>query len=223
MNRGQIRTMAARFCNDPNLTRFSTSQYNTAIDTAQEEFCYDSQALYKDASTFTVVDGTATYDLPSDFWLEKEVTHKGLPLKPISRHELLKRSGEDWTDDTGTPTHFIIDPEEARKQIRLYPTPTGNDTGANLILTYYPVPAAISADGTRPFNDSALMVQFHRAVAAHAAADLLLTLQQTPDIAMKVSALMKIYTDKVDFAREMFGNTASAPLKIRGHRNWLDI
>ena len=39
MNRGTIRTLTARYVGDPNQTKFTPAQYNTAIDTAQEEFC----------------------------------------------------------------------------------------------------------------------------------------------------------------------------------------
>lgn len=220
MNRGQVRTMVQRFVADPNSTRFTSSQYNTAIDTANEEFAYATMALYKDASTFTTVDGTATYDLPSDFWLEKELTHKGLILLPITRHRLLKESGDDWTDDTGTPTHYIIDPEEARKQFRLYPTPQADDAGANLILTYFPVPAAISSDSVKPLNDSSLMVQFHRGIAAYAAADLLLTMPQDALTMAKISQLLKIYEDKVSMAINRFGNTPRAPIRVEGPDVW---
>lgn len=220
MIRSEIRSLAANFCGDPNLTRFSSTQYNDAIDRAQEEFCFDSKALYKDAATYTVTAADAAYDLPSDFWLERNVTHKGLELRPVSRETLLKNNGDDWSDDTGTPTHFMIDPEEARKQILLYPIPTADDAGANLILTYYPIPSELSADSSVPFNSSSLMSQFHMAIAAKAAWILLNYETPDPAIDAKMSKMNKIYQDKVTFAIDTYGNTKSEPMRMRGGRYW---
>ena len=118
MIRSALRTQAAAFCGDPNITRYTAAQYNTALNRAQEQFAFDSRALFKDTSWTTVAD-TATYDLPSDFTYEDWITYDGYELAPISRHEIQRLSpGDDWTDEEGTPTHFIIDPEQARQQIR---------------------------------------------------------------------------------------------------------
>lgn len=216
MNRATIRSLAAKFCNDPNLTRYTATQYNEAIDIAEQEFALDSKALFKDAGTYSVVAGTATYSLPSDFWIEKEVSHKGLKLLPITRHDLILGNGDDWTDDAGTPTHYIIDPEEARKQIRLYPIPEGDDAGANLILTYYQVPAPMTGDTSTPFNSSTLMSQFHIAIAMYAAWLLLGYGQITPDIQAKRNDLMAQYSMKVTQAVDTFGTTKSAPIRFKG-------
>ena len=220
MNLSQIRTLASLFVTDPNQTRFSPSQYDTAINRAQEQFAFDSKSLFKDAPTYTVVDGTATYDLPSDFWLEKQVTHKGLELTPISRATLQLNNGDDWTDDTGTPRHYIIDPEEARKQIRLYRIPQAGDAGANLILTYYPVPASVSSDSDVPLNSSSLMVQFHTAIAYYAAYLLNMYEVATPEIQAKQSMFMREYQNKVIEAIDNFGNSKMEGLRLRGSRKW---
>lgn len=216
MNRATIRSLASKFCNDPNLTRFTATQYNEAIDIAEREFCLDSKALFKDAPTFTVVDGTATYSLPSDFWIEKEISHKGLKLTPITRHDLILGNGDDWTDDVGTPTHYIIDPEEARKQIRLYPIPQGDDAGANLIMTYYQIPTAMTGDSSTPFNSSTLMSQYHIAIAAYAAWLVLGYGQTTPDIQAKRADLIAQYNAKCVQAADTFGTTKSAPFRFKG-------
>ena len=221
MNRGTLRTLTAAFCVDPNQTRFTATQYNDALDLAAQQFAMDSKALFKDASTITVVDGTSAYSLPTDFMYELKVTHKLLKLEPISREtlEYYIRS-EDWTAKTGTPRYFIIDPEEARKQIKLYPIPTANDAGANLILTYYPLPAAMTADSDTPLNSSALMAQFHTALACYAAWLLLNYETADPGISVKRTELLNQYNDKVTEARDTFGNTKSEPIRLRGGRFW---
>jgi len=220
MNRGTIRTLVKNFVADPNGSRFSPTQYNDAINLACQQFCFDTRALYKDAPTYTTVAGTSGYDLPTDFWLEKVVTHKGLELTPISRATLLKDNGDDWTDDEGTPRYYIIDPEEARKKLTLYPIPEAADAGANLILTYYPIPADIASDSDSPFNSSAMMTQFHQGIAAYAASLLLLYETMTQEILVKRNELQKMYLEQVSFAIDRFGNTIRELIQLRPSRRY---
>lgn len=214
MNFGQLKQQAAVFAGDPNQTRFGTLLAD-AVNNAAKQFALDSKALYKDAPTYTTVNGTATYDLPSDFTLERQVTHKGLALKPVTRAQLLAQNGDDWTDDVGTPTHFIIDPEEARKHLRVYPIPQADDAGANLILTYYPLPSDMSSDSETPLNSYALLAPYHMAIAAYAAWLVLQSEVMTPEIMAKLSGLNRQYQDKVLEAIDKFGNTKSAVLSWR--------
>lgn len=223
MNRGAIRTQAADFCGDVNQTRYG-GKYEGAIDVSCQEFAFDSRALYKDAPTFTVVSGTAGYALPTDFWYEKLVTHKGLELKPVSRATLVRDNGDDWTDDTGTPVRYIIDPEEARKLLTTYPIPQAGDAGANLIMTYYPIPAAMTADSDTPLNSSSLMAQFHLGIAAHAAWLLLQTeAVMTPEIQAKAASLYQIYQAKVSMAVDRFGNTPKEVRRIQPNRRYRSL
>ena len=216
MNRATLRTQAADFCGDKNQTRYSTTQYNTAIDRAQEQFALDTRALWRDESWTTAIND-ATYALPSDFQWEDWVTYDGVELKPISRHEISRLAGIDWTATTGTPTHYIVDPEEAQKQVRLYPIPQDTKT---LIMRYFPIPASLSSDSSIPLNASLLMAQFHMGLAAFAAWILLLGEQMTPQIVEKRKELLRVYEDGVNKAVATFKNTASAPITIRGTRIW---
>lgn len=212
MNRSAIRTLAASFAQDPNQTRYTSTRYNDAIERAQDQFAMDSRALFEDTS-WTSVSGVATESLPDDFMYEDFVTYAGLKLIPISRARILDVSrSSDWTADTGTPTHFIIDPEEASKTLRLYPIPIAD--GDAIVMRYYPKPAAMSADTDTPLNSSALMTQFHMGLAAFAAWILLLSEQSTPQIVDKRNELLKVYNDAVTKAVDTFKNTASAGLRI---------
>jgi len=215
MNRGETRTLAANMAEDPNQTRYTATKYNDAIEKAQQQFSMDSKALYKDSS-ITMVAGTAAYSLPTDFMLEKQVVLNGIELSPITRGELQRRKGEDsWADDSGTPKWYIIDPEEARKTITLYPSPDSTDAGTALVLTYYAFPSTLTADASTPLNASTLMVQFHIGLAAYAAWLLMMYLPQTPEIAQKRNELLAIYTSKVNEAIQTFGNTKSASWRFR--------
>jgi len=214
MTRAEIRSMVANFCEDPNQTRFTAAKYNDSIDQAQKQFVMDSKALYKDSSITMVLD-TAAYDLPTDFMYEKQVMLNGIELNPISRATLQATKTTDrWDDDTGTPKWFIIDPEEARKTISLYPIPDSTTDGTALVLTYYALPADLSSDTSTPFNGSALMGQFHVGLASYAAWLMLFYLIQTPEISQKRGELLSVYSKKVLEAVQTFGNSKSEPLSF---------
>ena len=216
MNLGTLRTQASTFVGDVDQTRFTAAQYNTAIDRAQEQFRLDTRALWKHQS-FTTADGDADYNLPSDFQWEDWVTYDGKELPPISRHEIQRIYGEDWADQNGDPTHFVIDPEEAVKELLLVPTPNEAKT---VILRYFPLPASLSADSSVPLNSSALLAQFHIGIAAYAAWLILMGETETVEILAKKRELMGLYEKHVSQAIQKFGNTVSAPINIRGSRLW---
>lgn len=214
MNRGELRTLASRLCEDPNITKFSADKYNDSLNKANQQFAMDSKALYKD-SDITVVVGTAAYSLPSDFMLEKEVVFNGIELKPISRAGLQKVAvSSRWDDDSGTPQYYIIDPEEGRKTITLYPKPDSVAEGDDLILTYFCFPVDMTSDSISPLNGSALMSQFHIGIASYASWMLMLYLPQTAEIAQKRSELFNTYNTKVGEAIQTFGNSKSEPLSF---------
>lgn len=223
MNRASLRSQSADFIGDRNQTRFTATQYNTALDRAQEQFAMDTRALWKDATVATVA-GTAAYLLSAftptvtDFIVEDWLTYDGYELTPISRHELQRMNrGRDWTADTGTPTHFVIDPEEARKKVLLYPIPQEVKT---VSMRYFPLPASMASDTDTPLNSSALMAQFHLAIAAFGSWVLLLGEQMTPAISDKRRELLAIYNDATEKAVSTFKNTASMPIKMKGGRFW---
>lgn len=216
MNLGTMRTQVAAFLGDPDQTRFTAAQYLTAINRAQEQFALETRSLWKDTSWSHSADD-ADEDLPTDFMWEDYVTYDGKELDPISRHELNRRRGETWTADTGTPTHFIIDPEQAVKEIVLYPIPQEAKT---LAMRYFPLPAELSSDTDTPLNSSSLMVQFHLGIAAFAAWLMLLNEEQTPPVVQKRRELAPVYADSVSKAVGLFKNTASAPLELRGRAVW---
>jgi hypothetical protein len=218
MNLGTLRDQCAKFTGDPDLTRHSAADYLTALNRAQEQFALDTRALWKD-KTWTSVSGTATYDLPTDFMFEDSAMFDGKGIDPISRRDFAVLSpGVDWTLEIGTPTRYLIDPEEAQKKILLYPIPTANDASKTISMRYFPLPTALAADTDTPLNSSALMAQFHIGLAAYAAWLLLLTEEMTPAILQKRRELLTIYADASTKATDLFKNTVSAPWRMRGSR-----
>jgi len=217
VNRGNIKQLMANFAEDPAQSRFS-GLYDDALNRAQEQFALDSKCLWKDAPAYSVAVEDAAYDLPSDFMWEKQVLFDGVELKPITRARIQMFSENDWqTEDKGDPKFYLIDPEEGSKSIRLYPIPQEAGT---MVLTYYPLPAESTTDSATPLNGYTLLSQFHIGLAAYGAWLLLMNDQSTPEKSVKKAELMKIYSDKVTEAVDLFKNTASAPLRMLGGRYW---
>ena len=224
MNLASLRDQTSRFVGDPQITRYTAADYIAALNRAQEQFAAESRMLWKDV-TWTTVAGTAAYafsaastDISSSFMWEDWVTFGGLELSPISRHELNRLShGDDWTDDAGTPSNFVIDPEEAQKKIRLYPIP---QTAEVLSMRCYVLPTALSGDSDTPFNSSTLTSQFHIALCAYAAYLLLMGEETTSGNVQKRKELLEIYSGGRDLAIDTFKNTMSMGIKIKGSRIW---
>ena len=214
MNRSELRSLTANFCEDPGQTKFTPTKYNDGLETAQKQFAVDSKALYKTYSYTLAVD-TAPYDLPTDYVQDKLVMLNGVALEPISRATLAELyKGRRWDTLTGTPRNYISDPMEAQKKLILFPIPDSVVDGTDLSLTYVALPAAMSSDSASPFNSSALMAQFHIAVASYAAWLLLGYLTPTDAIISKRRDLISTYTGKVNEAIQGFGDTPSEPMSI---------
>jgi hypothetical protein len=214
MNRSELRNLVANLCEDPNQTKFTAVKYNDTLELAQRQFSIDSKSLFKDQS-ITMAAGTGAYALGSDFLWEKLVTLNGEELDPISRNTLqAKRKGGKWADDTGTPAWYVIDPEEAKKSITLYPIPDSAAAGTDLVVSYYALPAAMSTDASVPLNNSTLLVGYHEGIAYKAADTMLGYLQQTPEIQAKRNDLQGRYVGKVNEAIQQFGTTKTEPLSF---------
>lgn len=214
MNLGTLRSLCAKMVGDPDQSRFSASNYNEALNRAQEQFGLDSGALWKDQSYTTSIND-ATYALPSDFMFEESVHYDGARLSAASRETMDLEIGSDWTTDTGPSTRYIIDPEEAKKELLLYPIPQEAKT---VVMRYYPLAAEMTADTDIPLNSSDLMAQFHLAIAAYAGWLLMLYESLTAEVIMKRSELLKMYNDGITKAGDTFKNTASESYQMRGSR-----
>lgn len=220
MNRSDIRTFARLWVNDPNGTRYSDSIVNNAINIANERFAVDSKSLFKDATTTITVDD-GTYSLPSDFMWEKEVEYDGKPLEAAKRYTIRNSSSDDdWTDDKGAPTNYIIDPEENRKEIRLYPIPDSSQTGKSFTLVYFAKPSDLTADSSIPLNGDTYLYRFHMGVAAFAAWMLMGYETATPETEAKMNRMWNLYRYYVDEALDTYDNTVNEKMNMRGGRNY---
>lgn len=150
----ELQTLIGDLTGDPNHDRYTTSQINTELDNSQDMWNLRA-GIIKDTATITVVDGTRRYalsNLTGTVLSIPRATHKGLPLSKRSKSWLDMYAADDWTDDTGTPTKFIVEAEDPDVQyITLHPTPTSSDAGAYLVVEYIKRHTSMSASSDVPF------------------------------------------------------------------------
>lgn len=238
MNLQTLTTFAAQFAMDPNQTRYTSALYNNALNEAQNQFALDTRALYKDA-LYSSVANQAQYALPADFMFEKKVTFNGLRVDPITQADLeIKYRASSWSEVIGTPLYYNIDPAAASGQLggntipagtayqslTLIPIPQGADAlyGNNIVLTYYPLPAAMANPADNPMNGAAFMAQYHIAISQYAAFLLLQSEAASQEMLAKRAELLKLYNENATKCMDRYGDTkAAGPLRMRGGRNWL--
>lgn len=202
---------------DPSGQRFTSSQVQDEIQKAQEWFVLDTRALTDNVTDTSVAD-QASYDLQSDCMDIKRLAHKGIPLKRISKFELDRYTGQDWSDDTGTPHFYYVDLDPNNKKYYLYPIPQGNDAGANLAQEYIKLPPALSSDSSVPLDGHTLMVAYHDALAYKAAVNLL-DIDPTQETIVKSQRYEQKYQGYVSHCIETFKSLAEAmPVRMRGGR-----
>ncbi len=202
---------------DPSNQEWSASKKQDQIQEAQERFVLDTRALV-DSSTTTTVDGTSEYDLPTDVLDITRMAHKGVRLRRLSKFELDSLYQSDWTTTTGTPTAYYVDLDPNNKKFRLYPIPTGNDAGANLLVEWIKIPPTLTSDSGVPFDGHTLMTPYHMAIAYKAAAELLKT-NVNESRAAKITLYEREYLKLVDHCIDTFKQLAiTTPMRMRGGR-----
>lgn len=218
LTRATLTTRIQLLINDPSAQRFTAAQYQDEIQKAQERFVLDTRAL-TDNTTETPVADQAAYNLPTDVLDVKRMAHRGLPLRRISKFELDRYTGQDWTDDKGTPKFYYVDLDPNNKKYSLYPIPQGQDAVSNSIaIEYIKLPPALSADASIPLDGHTLMVAYHDALAYKAAATLLDIFPTQESIVMS-QRYEKHYSDLVSHCIETFkALSVTQPVRMRGGR-----
>jgi hypothetical protein len=203
---------------DPDNRRWSTSKVQAKIEEGQEHFVSDTRVL-TDNTTDSIVSGTAEYTLPTDTVDILTVSANYDLLKRISKYDLYIEAGNDWQDDTGSPTNYYIDIDPNNQKLGLYPIPEGGDAGTNnLRIEYIKMPPALTGDSSVPFDGHTLLYPYHMAIAYWAAADLLRVYPTQEHLAM-IAEYRKEYDKFVSDCIETFNHmAASTPMRMRGGR-----
>lgn len=221
MDRSTARTFVSLRCEDPNVTRFTSTQYNDEIALAEKDFALESLCIERQ-TTLTSVADQAYIDVAGvdDLIVFKLVRHKGLKLAPVNKYGLSFQHGDDWTDDKGTPKGFYYDDENDR--LYLVPIPESGDAGANVLALYAALPATISADATELLSAREKLQVYAPGVVALAAFRILGNLPQVPELQAKRSGLLKEASYYKDRAIQVYRNMVDEPIQMRGGRFWQD-
>ncbi len=222
MTLSELQILIGALTNDPNNDRYSLAQVNTELDNTQNQWNVEAKIL-KDTATLTVVAGTRQYvistlgGVPISF---PRTTHKGIPLKKRDKtyFDLYAGQGVDWTTLNGTPTDFLIEATDPAVQfITLYPNPSSQDIGANLVVEFILAHTAMAAASDTPFNASPETAPFHYGLAYDAASRLLLR-DPTQQNAAKVGPFKGIAdTCKGNLITVFKALEKSEPLRLRSN------
>lgn len=218
LTRDELVTQIGLLLNDPSNTRFTAAEKQTKIQAAQEKFVADTRCL-KDVSNVSVVADTASYDLPTDVMDIERVALSGIELRRISKFELDRLTGANWSADDGTPGYYYVDLDPNNKKIYLYPVPQSGDAGTdNLVIEYVKIPPTLSTGTSVPLDAHTLLTPYHMALAYKAAYDLLVA-DPTQENLLRASAFLKEYTKLVDDCVNLFRHMEEdAPLRMGGGR-----
>lgn len=216
-------TLIGDLCNDAAHDRYSTSQIDTVLMNAMDEWNIEA-GIVKDAVTLTTVDGTREYALsgltgtPIRF---DRVTHSGIELERKDKAWFDLYADHDWTTDTGTPKKYYIDVSDPDEQsIFVYPTPQSADAGANLVVEYVKRQDALSGSTDVPFNSNTLLYPYHHGLAYRSAAFLLLR-DPSQENVIKSGAYLKTSNQILTKVVEVFKSAEKeAPWRLRGGRYW---
>jgi hypothetical protein len=221
-----LQVFVSALVNDPNNTRYATTDINTELDNSQDEWNLEAKII-KDTVTLTVVSGQYQYAIsgltgtPISF---VRATHKGLPLKKRSKSYFdLFASGQDWTTTQGTPTDYFVDIQiSANQYVSVHPVPQGADAGANLVVEYIKRHTAMSAVTDTPFmsgtNANSLLRPFDYGLGYSVAAKLLAR-DPTPETVQKVSNYNTIANRvKANVVQVFEALEKEEPLRLRSTR-----
>jgi len=218
MDRSTARTLVSRRVEDPNLTRWTPAEYNSAIQRANEQFALESKVL-KIQTTLTSTANQAFIDISSltTLFAVRLVRHKGIKLAPTSEETKAKFSNQDFTDDKGTPLSFWIDND--RDRLYLYPIPESGDAGENVTLDYFAIPAA-STDSQNLLNQEAFQQVYTPGIVAYSAWELLGNETPTPAVTQKRADCFSEYQMHVNKAIDFGQNIEQEPIAMTGGRDW---
>lgn len=147
----QLRTMTAEAQNDQGFGRFTSAQYDDAISRAERELAGRLKILHK-RDTISSVNGTQSYDLPSDFmaFFPDEIAYRSiiytdslsaLTYPYLATYDYMSANFDDLLTATGTPDYFWKDGDT----IKFYKIPDYDGTD-NISIDYYYYPATKTLD-----------------------------------------------------------------------------
>lgn len=225
-NLADLQTLASNYLNDPANARYALALLNNHFDIAQDRWNRAAH-ICRSTMTLSTVAGADTILLSGLAGTPLEilrVTHKGVDLAKRSKAYFDRYSGSDWTTSQGTPTDFVIDINANPVVIIVYPTPQGNDAGANLgveyVLRHDPMVNPTDTPFTTQGVVNTLILPFAAGLAVEVAADILAQ-DPTAETVKKAESFREqandILSDVVAFYDRL---ETDEPMRMAGGRNW---
>lgn len=223
----ELQTLVGSLTGDPQHDRYEIGDINTELENVQTEWNLEAKIL-SDTVTLTVVDGTRQYALsgltgtPIDI---TRVTHKGILLEKRDKNWLDLYAGSDWTQNTGTPSLFIIEQSDPDAQyLTLHPTPGDDDAGANLVVEYTKAHTPMSSASDVPFmsdtTSNTLLRPYDHGVGYCAAYKLLMRDPSQENMA-KAAGYKKTSDDILSKIIQIYKSLEQeTPKRLRGGRYW---
>lgn len=223
MDLSDLQSLVGDLTNDPSHILYPLAKINTELDNTQDRWNVHAGIL-KDSVTLTTVDGTRQYAIsgltgtPIRF---DRVAHKGIELRRRDKSWFDMFSGQDWSDDTGTPVNYFIEASDPDAQyVTVYPTPGSGDAGDNLVVEYVKRHTAMSASSDEPFNSNTLLRPYQWGLA-YETAYRLLARDASAENAAKIPAYKKIADDVLAEVFQTFkAQEREEPRRLRVRGIW---
>ena len=157
MNRGEIRTAVRLRLQDTREVVWTDSEINLFINDAYFELA-KAEAMLK-RYTFSLVDGTRSYDLPDDILELRGVKINGNKLFGTTA-DLLEELDTQYLTETGTPQFYYL---ESLQKIAIYPVPTWTDSYTEFAAASGPISGedgvVVYVDGDTFSSDDGVVIE----------------------------------------------------------------
>ena len=130
-------------------TRFIDAEIKSEINIGYNEFVNLSHCLWKQ-DTLDIVEGTATYTLPTDLLFLYRSEWDGKKLEPYTVEQMDRLKGNDWRTTTSTSIQAIIMDHEDTGVLRVFPILSDSDYNDELSIDYVYSPTDMSSDSDTP-------------------------------------------------------------------------
>lgn len=226
----ELQSLIGSLTNDPNHDRYSLSDINTELDITQDQWNIRA-GIIKETTGRTIVSGTRSFDLGLDLVTGLTIAFtrcvvEGIDLKKRSKSYFDLYTSHDWTTDTGTPTEFYVDTEDALT-LYVHPTPGDADAGKELFLEFVRRHSPMAA-GEWPFmtsstdgNSQSIGLRPYDYGLAYDVAARLLTRDPSPITIPKIDEYKKIADGVLaDIIQTYKAFEKEEPYRLRGGRRF---
>lgn len=228
MQLSDLELQVGKLCSDENHIRYQISDVDKELDNTIGQWNEEIRIL-KDTVTIPLVQSQRQYPLVSSLVgtpiAFPRVTCNGLDMKKRGKSYFDLYTSYDWTLIIGTPTDFFIEATDpANLFLTVYPTPTSNDAGKNLVAEYVVAHTPMVNATDVPWmsgSTSSYLCRPYDFYISYSAAARLLARDPSPENGSRAGQYLKIAAEGKDLLTNVFkGLEQEEPLRLRGGREW---